>query len=177
MKSLSYLVVGLLLLLPIAKAGEARYETITGTNSITIADYETAELVTVFTSGFNYVSQNLNTVSVTKNDKTFLLKSAASFANNLGGTSYSSSGVGDTVRGPASFFLTPGQGAEGFTVKITPVSFPPNQTLIVPPGTNQVQVSMETSTNLVNWATATNGVYGSPSEARFFRLKMTNLQP
>jgi len=36
------------------------------------------------------------------------------------------------------------------TVKITPVSFPPNQTLIVPPGTNQMKVSLEASTNLVN---------------------------
>ncbi len=61
------------------------------------------------------------------------------------------------------------------TVKITPESYDPNKTLILPPGTNQVYVGMESSTNLVNWANATNGIYGSPDVARFFRLKMTVL--
>ena len=30
---------------------------------------------------------------------------------------------------------------------------------------------MECSTNLVHWVPATNGIYGSPTEAKFFRLK------
>ena len=58
------------------------------------------------------------------------------------------------------------------TVKIIPVNYDVNKTLILPPGTNQVAIALETSTNLVNWSTATNGIYGSPDEARFFRIHM-----
>jgi hypothetical protein len=61
------------------------------------------------------------------------------------------------------------------TVKITPESFPPNQTLILPPGTNQVQITLQSSTDLKNWITATNGIYGSPTTAQFFRIQMTVL--
>jgi len=62
------------------------------------------------------------------------------------------------------------------TLEITPQSFPPGQTLIVPPGTNQVLVTLECSTNLVNWVSATNGVYGSPTEAKFFRIRGSKVQ-
>jgi hypothetical protein len=58
------------------------------------------------------------------------------------------------------------------TVKITADTYDVNKTLILPPGTNQVYVTLESSTNLVNWADATNGVYGSPEVARFFRIRM-----
>ncbi len=43
------------------------------------------------------------------------------------------------------------------------------------PGTNQVFVTLESSTNLLNWSDATNGVYGSPDTARFFRLRQTTV--
>ena len=62
------------------------------------------------------------------------------------------------------------------TLEITPQSFPPGQTLIVPPGTNQVLVTLECSTNLVNWVSATNGIYGSPTEAKFFRIRGSKTQ-
>ena len=56
------------------------------------------------------------------------------------------------------------------TVKIIPQSYDPNKTLIIPPGTNQVQITLQVSPDLVNWTTATNGVYGSPNTAQFFRI-------
>ena len=62
------------------------------------------------------------------------------------------------------------------TIEVTPQSFPPGQTLIVPPGTNQVLVTLECSTNLVNWVSATNGIYGSPTEAKFFRIRGSKIQ-
>src|SRR4051812_33016413 len=46
------------------------------------------------------------------------------------------------------------------TLEIAPSAFPPGKTLIIPPGTNTVQVALECSTNLVQWIPATNGVYG-----------------
>lgn len=181
MKSLSCLVVGFFLLLPLTHAGEARYETITGTNSITIADYESAELISVLNTNLGSGEASLSTTSIraNKNGYSFILRASASRFVNGNNDAVAVSSVGDVVRGPATFQLSSVStySAHGFTLKITPVSFPPNQTLIVPPGTNQVQISMESSTNLVNWITATNGVYGSPNEARFFRLKMTSLQP
>lgn len=160
---------------------EARYETATGTNTITIADYESAELICVLNTNaaVSEISPSATAVKATKNGYSFMLHSSASRFAYSGSGGMTASGNGDVLRGPATFqlaginFLS----AQGFTIKITPVSFPPNQTLIVPPGTNQVQISMESSTNLLNWAAATNGVYGSPETVRFFRLKMTNLQP
>lgn len=89
--------------------------------------------------------------------------------------------IGNTLVGPATISFYPswtydsGQknsSATCFTVKITPPTYDVNKTLILPPGTNQVAIALETSTNLVNWSTATNGVYGSPDEARFFRIHM-----
>lgn len=157
---------------------DTRYETSTGTNIITIADYESGELISVLTTNASTSNQGWPFyVQVKKDNFTFTLKSSASFMFGAIGSATSGTGVGDVIRGPATFSLLDTYGAQGFTVRITPVSFPPNQTLIVPPGTNQVQISMESSTNLVNWQTATNGIYGSPETVRFFRMKMTNLTP
>jgi hypothetical protein len=61
------------------------------------------------------------------------------------------------------------------TVKITPDSVDVNKTFILSPGTNQVYVTLESGTNLVNWAAATNGVYGSPDTVRFFRIRTNAL--
>ena len=83
--------------------------------------------------------------------------------------------------GPATIQLsiTSGVGVGGgtltvpisITVEITPQSFPPDKTILVPPGTNQVAITLECSTNLVQWSPATNGVYGPMPEAKFFRIK------
>jgi hypothetical protein len=181
MKTLPCIVLGLFLLSPAAQSGEARYETVTGTNVITIADYESAELISVLNTNSSSGAASLYPTSIraNKNGYSFILRASAARFVNGNNDMVAVSSVGDVVRGPATFQLTSvsALSAHGFTLKITPVAFPPDQTLIVPPGTNQVHISMESSTNLVNWATATNGIYGSPNEARFFRLKMTNLQP
>ena len=170
---------GFLFAAVVAFGQEARYETATGTNSITIADYESGELISVLTTNASLGYQAWPYyVQVKRDDYLLPLRASASFVYMGSPTSASvSSGVGDIIRGPATFSILDKTAAQGFTIRITPVSFPPNQTLIVPPGTNQVQISMETSSNLVNWQTASNGVYGSPESVRFFRMKMTNLQP
>lgn len=152
---------------------EARHVTVTATNlpaTIQIADYETGELVSIF---------NQNYILIEKDGQTFLTRISAAAAGSAGAGGSVFTGIGDTVRGPATFSISPQlpNYPSAMTVKITPQSFPPNQTLIVPAGTNQVQISLESSTNLVNWTTATNGVYGSPISANFFRIRLTNLQP
>lgn len=77
---------------------------------------------------------------------------------------------GTIVAGPA--LITNDGGGAILTVKITPDTYDVNKTVILPPSTNQVHIALESSTNLVNWADATNGVYGSPDFARFFRIRM-----
>ncbi len=169
---------GFLFAAVVAVGQEARFETATGTNTISIADFESGELISVLITNSSTVNVGYpHYVKAVKDGYSFVMKSSGSYRNPNGGGSDVSSGVGDIIRGPATYSLLDYSSAQGFTIRITPVSFPPNQTLIVPPGTNSVQVSMESSTNLVNWATATNGVYGSPETVRFFRMKMTNLQP
>ena len=42
--------------------------------------------------------------------------------------------------------------------------------------TNQFNIALECSTNLVNWSSATNGAYGgSLTEAKFFRIKVEKI--
>ena len=77
------------------------------------------------------------------------------------------------VAGPARIrFTAPVHGVPVFvTFKIIPEAFPPDRTIIAMPGTNQTDISLECSTNLVQWLPATNGVYGPLPEAKFFRIK------
>jgi hypothetical protein len=89
--------------------------------------------------------------------------------------------TGSIVVGPATISVNPSIGNYAvpypsyITVKFIPVAYNPNQTLIVPPGTNQVQITLQVSPDLVNWTTATNGVYGSPNTAQFFRISEQTL--
>ena len=82
------------------------------------------------------------------------------------------------VAGPAVIRLTafnsPGKPAF-CTIKVTPEAYPPDRSILVPPGTNQVFLTLQCSTNLVHWFPATNGVYGPLPEAKFFRIKLEPL--
>ena len=147
----------------VVNAQEARYVTVVvsalTTNQIQIADFETGELVTL-TPAFNadaIILKNGASIDVTAD---YPLKKTI-------------------VQGPATFIFPNAASTSGSpyppvlaTVKITPASFPPDKTLIIAPTTNQFQVTLETSTNLVSWDSATNGAYGSPDAARFFRIHL-----
>lgn len=80
------------------------------------------------------------------------------------------------VQGPATIQVSSPNGLPFFvTLQILPESYNPNKTLIIPPGTNQVQITLQVSPDLVNWSTTTNGIYGSPNTAQFFRICEQNL--
>lgn len=80
------------------------------------------------------------------------------------------------VAGPATLSMVSVNGNPGFcTVKITPESFPPDKTIIVLPGTGGGNITMECSTNLIQWTPASNGVYTNLSEARFFRIRLDRI--
>ena len=80
------------------------------------------------------------------------------------------------LRGPATFSLTSllqfGEpyGMAYCTIRVTTEQYPVDKTLTVLPGTNSYQVTLEKSTNLVNWSTASNGAYTNGEVAMFFRI-------
>jgi hypothetical protein len=152
-----------------------RYVTLTATNGIAtntiqIQQGETGELIT----SYPLFSANFQTVSIIKDGMSFQASPASFLQQSSSGYSAAASGIGATVSGPAQFAfngIAVGQAAM-MTVKITPMTYDVNKTLILPPSTNQVYVTLQCSSNLVNWTDCTNGVYGSPIVAQFFRIRM-----
>ncbi len=81
---------------------------------------------------------------------------------------------GDVISGPARFFLASDERVNAWlTLEWIPAQVDPRSTMIVPQSTNAVAVSMEWSTNLVNWSEGTNGVYSTADAAKFFRVKVS----
>jgi hypothetical protein len=64
------------------------------------------------------------------------------------------------------------------TVNVEPGPFPPGRTATVGSYSGNVQVTLQMSTDLVNWTPAVNGmVYTNCPDARFFRIQLlTNAQ-
>ena len=163
----------------VACVAEARYVTlsVSGTNQteqLTLQDFEVARLV----SASDPQSAFSLTVAKSSFSTFFLYK-------DLQGCSFCSPYYvppkSIVATGPATFTLMSGIDSRStnngafITFEILPETSPVDKTLIVPPGTNRVEITLESSTNLVSWATATNGVYGSPDEARFFRIHLRKL--
>lgn len=85
---------------------------------------------------------------------------------------------GDVIAGPAVFTVRGDECSSGLlTLEWLPVAVDPGKTLIVPQSPSAVAVAMEWSTNLVHWHDATNGVYGTPDAAKFFRVKASPALP
>ena len=65
------------------------------------------------------------------------------------------------------------------TFDVQPTPFPPNKTLTVGAYSGNVQVTMQMSTDLVNWTPAVNAqIYTNSPDARFFRIQLvTNVGP
>lgn len=81
------------------------------------------------------------------------------------------------VAGPATITLRGIGGATDgnhglCTFRILPDATSIDRTVLLPPSTNLTSVTLESSTNLVSWTTATNGVYGPVPAALFLRIKV-----
>lgn len=145
-------------------AGSNNYVTITvpglpGTNAIyQISQGQSAEVVG--SGGSQNISVQIN-------------------GQSIGWTTGGSAASG-FIAGPATFVLSPYTGSGSsfvpsyLTLNIIPSTFDVQKTLILLPGPGQFYVSLQSSTDLVNWAPATNGIYGSPTSAQFFRISMTS---
>ena len=173
----TFLRIALLLSLSVcASFGQARHVTLTlrggggsATNEIQLAEYETAELVShsvMGPGGMGWVA----TLTATKDNAQLSANMVPAIPN--GSYTYGYTFQTFIVAGPAKIRIVwPGQSDYFATFRITPESFPPDRTIIAMPGTNQTSITLECSTNLVQWSPATNGVYGPMPEAKFFRIK------
>jgi hypothetical protein len=157
---------------------EARVVTLVVSNAppkeIQIAEGEVAELTgwTAYTATPNALGMPYQMTAVKDGIEVSLYVPPSMITFNGGINAFPAAPAKHTIAGPAMIRLVPtGTTLAYCTFSITPETFPPDKTLILPPGTNQVAVTLECSTNLVSWAAATNGVYGSATGAKFFRIK------
>lgn len=127
--------------------------------TLAVLPYETVEIVGFTTDGGGWL----------KTEKNGLVAEINTL--NFGNTVPSACALG-IVSGPARITLTAVSGVTFCTFKILPGSYPPDRSILLPPSTNgpPVRVTLQCSTNLVDWAEATNGVYGNLSAAKFFRI-------
>ena len=98
------------------------------------------------------------------------------FTNNVGFQP-----AGWIFSGPASVrIFSPSCPVSGTvaTFAIEPSAFPPDKTLTLGAFSGNVKVTMEQSTDLVNWTPAVNAaIYTNAPDARFFRIKMEKNAP
>ena len=170
MKSLKAFLVGLSALVALSACAAEGLVTLTvqgsATNSVTnevqIASYQHAALK-------SYLDQNLfsggalyTRLHIIKDGKTLELN-AQQFNPST-----------TVIAGPATIQLVAlGAGHALATVDISPSSYPPDRAVTVGPYSADMKVTMEMSTDLVNWTVAQNAaVYTNRPEARFFRIKL-----
>jgi len=176
MKALQYLFVLCLCTLTFCATAEPRHVTLSlsgnqTTNEVSISDFETAKVVSAFDPA-----------------GIFQLEIHGSFDATINGDDLAGYPSGYfwkprrdiVVKGPALFRLkssprSPANGDAFITLEITPASFPPDKTLVVEPNQGNVAITLQGSTNLLNWSTATNAIYGTTNQAQFFRIKMDKL--
>jgi len=80
---------------------------------------------------------------------------------------------GLVVEGPARFIFDRCRGCDPalLTLERWPI-IDPDKVLVVPQGTGSVSVKMETSSDLLKWSSASNGVYTTQTGPKFFRMKV-----
>ena len=82
------------------------------------------------------------------------------------------------IAGPAIVSIYPSSRDDVTTTawisfEISNETFPPDKTLILPEGAPPAVITLQCSSNLVNWTTATNGFYATNAAAKFFRITGT----
>ena len=138
----------------ITVTARAQVITLVATNGSTpwqiVEPWQTAELISAFPdrSGVIYIEKDGITLS-------------AMLGNGIT--------VPVTIAGPARVKI---DGLKFMaTIRFTPEPYPPDKSILVPPGVGGATITLECSTNLVDWTSATNGVYTNQPVAKFFRIK------
>ena len=131
-----------------------------GTAEVFVESYEVAEVLSF------PVAMNVNSsLEVIKDGRTSVMQTLS--VPNQGFDPV-------VVAGPATIRLVvPGNPTRAglCTIRITPEAYPPDKSLLIAPGSGGAKISLECSTNLVNWVEATNGVYTNLPAVKFFRIK------
>ena len=146
------------------------------TNQVQITSSQTAKIRTFWDYFLGGTGPGTATkVSIQNGTKTVIVPASQLFA---GSTPHPSEFM---IAGPATISLvTHSDGASAIlTLDIEPGPYPPGKTATVGSNSGNVQVTMEMSTDLVNWTPAVNAqVYTNSPDARFFRIKLvTNASP
>ena len=136
-----------------------------GTNEVLIESYEVAEIVS-FPTAMNVNSS----LEIIKDGRKSILQTL------IVGSVFFEPVI---VAGPATIRLVvPGNPTRAglCTVKITPEAYPPDKSILIAPGAGGAAITLECSTNLVNWTATTNGIYTNLPAAKFFRIKEERIQ-
>ena len=180
MKTIITTLFALMLLCCSSMKSEGRFLTImmttNTTNQITIEAYETVKVHT-----FHDPPGLFSRLRILKDDANLTV-----FPGYVGSSSYqpisASFGTSLVVAGPATLMFesvfgprSPGSPAI-LTLEITPDSYPPDKAITLSPGPGGAAITLERSTNLLNWTSATNGVYTNLNEATFFRIKADRIR-
>lgn len=149
-----------------------------------IAPNTRASLITIFVQSM----QTTNLVIGT-NETAELLSFPASTSTSLGVVTIAKSGIGVRyhqasksdlrnagqlepliVVGPATLHFSAGGDPICCTFRLGPEQFPPDKTIVIPEG-GGANITMECSTNLIDWTSASLGVYTNIPANKFFRLR------
>lgn len=172
MKTQTILIPFVLTIMLVAAGSNARVITLTekatgatpGIAEVYVESYEVAEVVSF------PVAMNINSsVEVLKDGRKSILQQLV-----VGGQQFEPL----IVAGPATIRLVVGSNSSAglCTIKITPEAYPPDKSILVAPGSGGAAITLECSTNLVNWTATTNGVYTNLPAAKFFRIKAEQIR-
>lgn len=160
--------IGLAAFIPAAMLAEQGIVTLWGSGSVTLSTNEVATFKTYFDSYHGYNGQI--TIGLGTNNYTFFNPRKLFVEGfNVGFTTPVKLRE-LTIAGPATISL---DGGGLVTLDIQPTPTPPEKTAVVAAYSGHVKVTMETSTDLVNWAPVPDGVtYTNSPDARFLRIRM-----
>lgn len=152
-----------------------------GTNEVQIAANQQVTIKTFLDGiGVNeaYLPSAYSRVEIVKDGKTIIVKPVVTQIEQNGATvarfsPWLSGAI--SIAGPATIrVVCPSASSSAMlTLDITPSQYPPDRAVTVGPYSADMKVTMEMSTDLVNWTVAQNAaVYTNTPEARFFRIKL-----
>ncbi len=153
------------------------------TNSIQITAQQSVQIKSYWDSLLVNHASNPSAVNIQSGTTTISLPASSLIRNTTPGNNiYANYYTPDLmIAGPATVSLATTSYKNGITelsqailtLDVEPVPFPPGKTLTLGANSGNAQVTMETSTDLVNWTSAVNGqLYTNSPTARFFRINL-----
>ncbi len=144
-------------------------------NVVVVAEHDVA----IFKTYFGPVDWNV-VVRIEKDGSSLSFAPYALFVSGIAG-SYSTGPYRLnrlTIAGPAKIIFISNRTASPalLTLEVQPQQFPPDKVATVGAFSGSVRVTMQDSTDLVNWTASANGsTYTNSPDAHFFRIKIDKL--